>query len=37
MNSDRPDPNAELYSREPLRVVFALLALALGLLTAAHG
>jgi len=34
MNTERPDPNAELYTREPLRVVFALLALALGLATA---
>jgi hypothetical protein len=32
MNEPRPDPNAELYTREPLRVVFALAALALGLL-----
>ena len=32
MNAQRPDSNAELYTREPLRVIFALVALALGLL-----
>ena len=32
MDPQRPDPNAELYSREPLRVVFALAALILGLI-----
>jgi hypothetical protein len=32
MKTDRPDPNTELHSREPLRIVFALLAFALGLL-----
>jgi hypothetical protein len=31
MDMQRPDPNAELYSREPLRIVFALSALILGL------
>jgi hypothetical protein len=31
-----PDPNAELYAREPMRVVFALAALVLGLLAALH-
>jgi len=36
MNSERPDPNAELTSREPLRIVFALAALLLGLLAAMH-
>lgn len=34
MNPDRPDPNAELNSREPMRVVFALTALLLGLIAA---
>jgi len=33
----RPDPNAELHSREPLRIVFALAALILGLIAALHG
>jgi hypothetical protein len=37
MNTPRPDPNAELHTREPLRILFALAALALGLLAAAHG
>lgn len=37
MQADRPDPNAELHAREPLRIAFALLAFALGLLAAAHG
>jgi hypothetical protein len=32
MNEPRPDSNAELHTREPLRVIFALAALALGLL-----
>ncbi len=39
MKSDphtRPDPNAELHSREPMRVVFALVALALGLIASLH-
>jgi hypothetical protein len=36
MNTQRPDPNAELHAREPLRVVFALAALALGLLAMFH-
>lgn len=36
-NAPRPDPNAELTTREPLRILFALAALALGLLAAAHG
>lgn len=31
METQRPDPNAELYTREPLRIVFALAALILGL------
>jgi hypothetical protein len=34
METRRPDPNAELHSRERLRVVFALGSLLLGLLTA---
>jgi hypothetical protein len=33
---DRPDPNAELHTREPMRVVFALAALLLGLLASLH-
>jgi len=37
MKTDRPDPNAELHTREPLRVVFALAALLLGLMAALHG
>lgn len=37
MNAPHPDPNAELHTREPLRILFALAALALGLLAAAHG
>ena len=36
MKTDRPDPNAELHTREPMRVVFALAALLLGLLAALH-
>ena len=36
MDAPRPDPNAELHTREPLRIVFALAALALGLLAALH-
>ena len=32
MNEPRPDPNADLHTHEPLRVVFALAALVLGLL-----
>ncbi len=31
MELQRPDPNAELYTREPLRIVFAVAALILGL------
>lgn len=31
METQRPDPDAELYAREPLRIVFALAALFLGL------
>jgi hypothetical protein len=37
MNAQRPDSNAELYTREPLRVIFALVALALGLLVSLSG
>jgi hypothetical protein len=33
----RPDPNAELHTHEPLRIAFALCALALGLLAGLHG
>jgi hypothetical protein len=36
MPADRPDPNAELHTREPLRIVFALGALLLGLIVALH-
>jgi hypothetical protein len=36
MKNERPDPNAELTSHEPLRIVFALAALLLGLLAALH-
>jgi hypothetical protein len=36
METERPDPNAELASREPLRIVFALAALLLGLIAAMH-
>ena len=36
MKNDRPEPNAELQSFEPLRVTFAVLALLLGLIAALH-
>ena len=36
MNTERPDPNVELATREPLRIVFALAALLLGLIAAMH-
>jgi len=36
MNTERPDTNAELSTHEPLRIVFALAALLLGLLAAIH-
>jgi hypothetical protein len=36
MKNDRPEPNAELQSFEPLRITFALLALLLGLIAALH-
>jgi len=36
MKTERPDPNAELAGREPLRIVFALAALLLGLIAAMH-
>jgi len=36
MNNDRPEPNAELQSFEPLRITFAVLALLLGLIAALH-
>ncbi len=40
MNADtkteRPDPNAELHAREPMRVAFALAALVLGLIASIH-
>jgi hypothetical protein len=36
MKNDRPEPNAELHSFEPLRITFAVLALLLGLIAALH-
>lgn len=36
MNTDRPDPNAELHTREPLRIVFAIAALLLGVIASLH-
>jgi len=36
METNRPDPNDELNTREPLRIVFALAALLLGFLVALH-
>jgi hypothetical protein len=36
MNTERPDPNVELYARERLRIVFAIGSLLLGLLAAAQ-
>lgn len=36
MNPERPDPNAELHTREPMRIVFALAALVLGLIVSIH-
>jgi len=36
METKRPDPNDELNTREPLRIIFALVALLLGLLAALH-
>jgi hypothetical protein len=36
MNTERPDPESELTTREPLRIVFALVALLLGLIAAMH-
>lgn len=37
MNEPIPDTNAELNGPEPLRVVFALVALLLGLIATLHG
>ncbi len=37
MQSERPESNAELYRRDWFRVGFALAALALGFVAAAHG
>lgn len=37
MQPTRPDPNKELYEREPLRIVFAVAALLLGFLACLHG
>lgn len=37
MKTERPDPNAELDTREPLRIAFALAALVLGFIAAFHG
>lgn len=36
MKTERPDDDAELSTHEPLRIVFALSALLLGLLAAIH-
>lgn len=36
MKNERPDDNTELSTHEPLRIVFALSALLLGLLAAIH-
>jgi hypothetical protein len=36
MMTDRPDPNAELATREPLRIAFAVAALLLGVLAMLH-
>ena len=36
MKNDRPEPDAELQSFEPLRIAFAVLALVLGLIAALH-
>ena len=36
VKTDRPEANAELHSFEPLRTVFAVLALLLGLIAAMH-
>jgi hypothetical protein len=36
MNTERHDPESELTTREPLRIVFALAALLLGLIAAMH-
>ena len=36
MKNQSPEPNTDLASREPLRTVFALAALLLGLIAAMH-
>lgn len=36
MKTERPEPNAELQSFEPLRIAFAVLALLLGLVATLH-
>jgi hypothetical protein len=36
MKTEHTDPNAELATREPLRIAFALAALLLGLIAAMH-
>ena len=36
MNTESPDSNTDLATREPLRTVFALAALLLGLIAAMH-
>jgi len=36
MKTERPDPNAELNTSEPLRIVFALAALLLGVIVSLH-
>ena len=37
METQRPDPDTELHTSEPLRIVFALAALVLGFIAAWHG
>lgn len=37
VKTNLPDPNEELYSREPLRIIFALAALLLGFIVCLHG
>lgn len=36
MKTERPDPDAELQAREPMRIAFALAALLLGLIASIH-
>lgn len=37
MKTEFPSTDAELHTREPLRIVFAVLALLLGAIAAFHG